>query len=354
MVLNKYQEIAIKYRVDDLPTSMIPGSRLAKILEHLESSKKPLTEYSLIFLQKQGFVALYHYAKKEISYGDFFKNAALEQPKRRNATETKIAEEKAKQETKRKDLAAKSKATQLKAVAQRRAYKNDPRTIAKRNERELKEKYGLYFFIEPEDYKIVMTIIRKVEGNSRLSEKEILWLTTEGSEYFTPELKECYHKYEAKHHEKKFKKDKNAWSAVNASSHYRKCDLPKNSLLLLGQINFTNIRNKHLKSAICTTKGGSMRDLGEFKVTLKLATEAHSYDPKSFHPCTLLGAVNYEIGNFSEGNVWFEKAEKRGASTRSVDHELRSIYKRADKKKKEQLKQHLLKLDPRRYSWAKR
>jgi hypothetical protein len=64
MSLNKYKEIAIKYRVDDFPSAMIPGSRLSKVLEHLEFSKKPLTEYSLIFIQKQGLVALYHYAKK--------------------------------------------------------------------------------------------------------------------------------------------------------------------------------------------------------------------------------------------------------------------------------------------------
>ena len=80
----------------------------------------------------------------------------------------------------------------------------------------------------------------------------------------------------------------------------------------------------------------------------------NSFDSKSFHPCTLLGAVNYEIGNLTEGNVWFQKAEKRGASTGSVDHELRSIYKRADKKKKENLRHHLLQLDPHRYSWVKK
>ena len=354
MSQNKYQEIAIKYRVDDLPGSMIPGSRLAKILESLEVSKSSITEYSLIYLQKQGLLALFHYAKKEISYSEFLKKSKFEQPERRYATEAKLAKEKAEQEEKRKALAAKSKASLLKAAARKRAYENDPRTIAKRKQIELKQKYGFDFFIEQEDYKKVMNIIRRVDGNLRLSENDIVWLTTQGREYFTPELKKCYHKHEAKHHENKYKKDKNAWSAVNASSHYRKCDLPKNSLSLLGQINFSKIRNKHLKSAICTTKGGSMRDLGEFQQALKLATEAYSHDSKSFHPCTLLGAVNYEIGNLVEGNIWFQKAEKRGASTGSVDHELRSIYKRADKRKKENLRKHLLQLDPNRYSWVKK
>jgi hypothetical protein len=354
MSQNKFKEIAIKYRVDDLPGSMIPGGRLAKILEHLESSENSITDNSLMFLQKQGLLALFHYAKKEISYSEFLKQSQIELPKRLHAAEAKVANAKAEKEEKRKALAALSEATMLKDAERRRVYENHPRTIAKRKQTELKEKYGLGFFIEQEDYAKVMHIIRIVDGHLRLSENDIVWLTTEGEGYFTPELKRCYHKHEAEYHEKKYKKDKNTWSAVNASSHYRKCDLPENSLSLLDPINFSNIRDKHLKSAICTTKGGSMRDLGKFQEALKLATEAHSYDSKSFHPCTLLGAVNYEIGNFIEGDAWFQKAETRGASTGSLDHEIRSIYKRADKKKKENLRQHLLQIDPHRYSWVKK
>jgi len=351
MSLDKYKEIATKYGVDDLASSIIPGSRLAKILDNLETSKESISEYSLEFIKNQGLTALLQYAKNEIDYSEFLKKAKLEQPERQHAFELKVARKKAEQEEKRRILAAKAKASLQKAAAQRRAYENDPRTIARRKQRELKERYGFYFFIEPEDYKKIMNIIRKVDDNGRLTESDIVWLTTQDEEYFTPELREIYHKREAIFHENKSKKGKNAWSAVNASSHYRKCDLPKRSLSLLNQITFSKIRNKHLKSAICTTKGGAMRDMGEFNQALKLATEAHSHDPKSFHPCTLLGAVNYEIGNLAEGDVWFEKAEKRGASRGSVDHELRSIYKRADNKKKEKLKKHLLAIDSYRYSW---
>lgn len=350
---NKYKEIAIKYRVDDVPSSTIPGTRLEKILENLEFSEKPITDYSLLFLQKKELLALFHYAKKEISYSEFLKQAEIELAKRQHTREIKVAKEKAEQEEKRKVPVAKSKAWMMKIAAEMQEYENDPRTIARR-QAELKEEYGLYDFIKQKDYKKVMNIIHRLDDHLRLSESNIIWLTTEGRDYFTPELKKCYHMHEAEHHEKEFKKNKNAWSAVNASSHYRKCDLSKKSLSLLSQISFSKIRNKHLKSAICTTKGGSMRDLGESKKALELGAEAHSYDPRSYHPCTLIGAVNYEIGNFSEGNIWFQKAEERGASTVSVDHELRSIYKRANKEKKETLRQHLLELDPHRYSWVKK
>ena len=96
-----------------------------------------------------------------------------------------------------------------------------------------------------------------------------------------------------------------------------------------------------------------MRDLHNFQEAIQLGKKADKYDSKSFHPCTLLGAVNYEIGNLTEGDAWFKKAKKRGASVGSVEHELKSIFRRADKKKKEELKQHLLKLDSYRYSWVR-
>lgn len=354
MFQNNYQEIALKYVVDDLPGSLIPGSRLRKILERLELSENCITEYSLSFFQKQGLIALSLYAQKKISYSDFFAQAQTEKSKRVHAAQLRIEKEKAEQEEKRRIIKAESDAYFQKEAARRRAYENDPRTIAKRKRRELKENYGFYFFIEQEDYTKVMNIISKLENHTRLSEKDILWLsTTEDGEYFTPELREAYHMIEAKYHENKFKKNKNPWSAINASSHFRKCDLPEKSITLLSQINLPKIRKKHIKSAICTTKGGAMRDIGKFQEAISLGNEAHAYDPKSFHPCTLLGAVNYELGNLAEGDLWFQKAQQRGASTDSVDHELKSIFRRANKAKKEKMRQHLLQIDPNRYNWLK-
>ena len=95
-----------------------------------------------------------------------------------------------------------------------------------------------------------------------------------------------------------------------------------------------------------------MRDLSQFDDAIQLAEQAHSIDHSSFHPCTLLGAVNYEIGNYNLGDEWFTKAIERGAKIDDVDHELRSIFTRADKSRKEELKRHLLKLDSVRYSWV--
>jgi hypothetical protein len=68
----------------------------------------------------------------------------------------------------------------------------------------------------------------------------------------------------------------------------------------------------------------------------------------------LIGAVNIEIGNYDLGQAWYKKAVERGASEKSVDDDLRSIFMRADKSKQDELRDHLLKIDPVRYSWVKK
>jgi hypothetical protein len=98
--------------------------------------------------------------------------------------------------------------------------------------------------------------------------------------------------------------------------------------------------------------GGAKRDMRSREEAVKLATRAHGYDPKSFHPCTLLGALYYEMGDFSLGDEWFAKAVERGARPRALDEELRSIYLRSSGVRREGMKRHLLAVDPIRYGWV--
>ncbi|MCI5207800.1 MAG: hypothetical protein D3910_03180 [Candidatus Electrothrix sp. ATG2] len=74
--------------------------------------------------------------------------------------------------------------------------------------------------------------------------------------------------------------------------------------------------------------------------------------PQNFRPCTLLGAVNMEIGHYDLGQSWYKKAVERGYSERAMDGDLRSIFMRAENTNKEELKNYLLNLDPYRYSWV--
>ena len=108
-----------------------------------------------------------------------------------------------------------------------------------------------------------------------------------------------------------------------------------------------------LKSAICTTYGGVMRDLGRWNEGLRLGERAHALMPDDYHPCTLLGAVHMETGNLSLGQEWYAKAVERGATVDSVDQDLRNIFFRADKARQAEIGEFLLSQDPVRYAWVK-
>ena len=151
-----------------------------------------------------------------------------------------------------------------------------------------------------------------------------------------------------------FKKRKDPWFAVNASSHYRKCAKAKIADSMLNAIAVSRLKKTKLKSAICTTHSGVKRDLKKYDDALALGEKAHKLTQNDFRPCTLLGAVNMEIGKHTLGESWYEKAIERGASEKSVDDDLRSIFMRADPARREELRAYLLKKDPYRYSWAKK
>lgn len=218
----------------------------------------------------------------------------------------------------------------------------------------LRQKYELSYFIERTDFPVLMKILRRVDNGIRLSEDEVIWLSTEGEEYFTEELKEAFHRNEAKYYVNQYKKSKDPWSAVNASSHYRKCREARTADSMFSKIDVSIVKKLKLKSALCTTHGGVKRDLNKRDEALTLGKKAHQFTPKDFRPCTLLGAVNMEIGNYTLGHSWYEKAIELGFSEKSMDNELRTIFISADKSKQEELRDHLLKVDPIRYSWVKK
>jgi hypothetical protein len=222
--------------------------------------------------------------------------------------------------------------------------------IERQKKRNILRKYGIWH--KSHHLHQMSKILLKLEEGDRLSEKDVLWLSING--YFSRylEIKWKFNINEAEFYRHRFEKNNDPWQAVNASSHYRKANLPQKALKVLSKIDVASQRNERLKSAICTTKGGCMRDLKQFNDAIQLVTSAHSFDPDSFHPCTLLGAVNYEIGNLSLGDEWFAKAVERGATIEDVDHEIRSIFMRADKAKREELKRHLLSVDPVCFAWV--
>jgi hypothetical protein len=95
-----------------------------------------------------------------------------------------------------------------------------------------------------------------------------------------------------------------------------------------------------------------MRDLGRWNEALRLGEQAHG-SPDDYRPCTLLGAVHMEMGDYGLGQAWCAKAVERGATTDSVDQELRSIFFRAAQVKQAEMREFLLRQDPVRYAWVR-
>lgn len=203
------------------------------------------------------------------------------------------------------------------------------------------------------DRNILFPILRKLSIDERLSDDEKIWLETEGKNYFTKGNKVyiTYHRIEAEYECKLFNTDKNVWHAVNASSHFRKANMPQEAAQLLAHIQHNKISSTKLKSAFFTTFGGVNRDLGYFHDGIEMAQKAHKLSPKNYKPCTLLGALYFEIREYETGTKWFEKAEQLGAQKHNTDAEIKAIYHKANKEKKKELRIYLLSLDAKRYAW---
>jgi|SRR5215213_429883 len=204
-------------------------------------------------------------------------------------------------------------------------------------------------FIESAHMRRMIAILERVEVGARVAEADVLWLVT--NEYRTFELKRAIHEIEAKYFQEVFEKTNDPWAAVNASSNFRKADSPSEALSLLDRIEISSQSNDHLKSALCTTKGGALRDQRKYEEALHLGMLAHNFDPRSFHPCTLIGAIHFETGDFGLGEKWFAMAVQRDATLDTLDNEVRAILRRLNDVRRSTLADHLLKADPVRYAW---
>jgi hypothetical protein len=107
------------------------------------------------------------------------------------------------------------------------------------------------------------------------------------------------------------------------------------------------------KSALSTTRGGAMRDVGRLAEAKKLGLGAHTLTPTDFRPCTLIGAVSMELGDLAAGHDWYKKAEELGAERGVIDHDLRSLLVRSNPDAQERLRAFLFAQDPERFRWLR-
>ena len=347
----KPEDAVFYYFVDDLPGAHIPATRIRNIIEKFIQGK-PLSALTLSHLKNKGLEALYLHLTGCSTVYEFQKAARAEQVKRRQAAVVLELDQEAEKQAREIERQARVALASEKAKAIRWAREQDPRYIAKIKNKKLRDRYDLDIFIEEDCFAQLMSILRRVDTGKRLTDADILWLSTEAEEYYTDALRLAFHELEAVFYAGEFKKTQDPWMAVNASSHYRKCNQAGMAETLLSPIKVDQLKSSKLKSALCTTHGGVKRDLERWNDAISLGEQAHGLMEMDFRPCTLLGAVYMEMGSYDSGQEWYAKGIERGASERSVDNDLRCIFFRAEKSKQEEMRAHLLSVDPERYKWV--
>ncbi|MEG4322391.1 MULTISPECIES: hypothetical protein [unclassified Microcoleus] len=196
-------------------------------------------------------------------------------------------------------------------------------------------------------------IMVKLEKEERLDPVLVVQLIQQGLLASHGRIAIAYHRLEARFYEQEYERTGNKWNLPNASSHWRKANEPKSALQVTENLDFDQIKENKLKSALLTTRGGAFRDIDKLDDAQKCALKAIEYQPLSHHPYTLMGAICFERGQYSQGDDWFNKAIKRGAESEDIDSELKQVVKNAKDEKRREVVEYLLKKNPQRYAWAK-
>ncbi len=336
-------DVARRYFVEDLPGATVAGARLQDVLQAIDDGG-PLSVYALAFLEKQGLVSLHALASGLIPSEDFRRAAAAEQNARLSAA--------AQLATAATDAAEKRAADS--AAASSRLFaelESDPVRRRRHEAQQLFQRFGIGY-VDAAVYGPVITLLKSLAGGQRFSPEEVIWLSTE-TECWTPEVRAAHHRLEALALTEEWKATDDPWTAINACSHWRNAEAPEEALgITTTLLELTGLSSK-LQSAVRTTRGGAMRDLGRLKEASDLGYEAHLLRQTDFHPCTLLGAISMTEGDFDAGHDWYAKAEELGAEPHAVDQEIRGVLHRCLPEIRDALRESLLARDPQRFAWVR-
>lgn len=335
--------LAGKYLVDDLPGASRAGARLNGILAKIDA-KEPLSAHSLLFLKAHSLNALHMFLNGEIDGGTFRQKAKLERSERQQAAERRERENAA---SLIEQAAEKRRALTAYFVAR----DSDPKFRRQREAKAIRTRFGIGF-IEQECYPRAMALLGRVAKGQRLAATEVAWLQTEADDCWTHELQKAWHAIEANELADAWREHGDGWNAVNASGHWRKAGQPGKAVLLTAAAIPNAGKDPKIQSALRTTRGGALRDLSRFDEAQTVAMEAHHLTPNDFRPCTLLGAVNFALGNLTEGHSWYSKAEELGADKFAIDQDLKSLLARLSGPDRKRVSEFLTAQNPERFSWV--
>lgn len=333
-------ELARYYRQDS------PSILLGNILNSIYLGQS-LTSAYMNFLQAKGLTDLRRLAAGELTYQGYLDALEAAEAARRARIEAERAAEAARRASEVEAYQRRKEADE----AARIARESDPAYIAMMQRKTLAKAYGIYF-VEPALEDRINTLLLGLDTGKALSDEDYLWLTTKGRRYFTDQVRQAHHRSEANRWVELFKGSNDPWHAINGSSSFRKCDKPGDALELLDRVRSERLNLPKVESAFCTNRGGVMRDLGRRHEAMTMGERGHKLMPEDYRPCTLLGAVNVELGNYDIARKWYDKAVKLGAPEGTIDSDLRRIFLKADKAKRESIRTFLLAEDAFRYAWV--
>ena len=336
------EDLAKRYLVDDLPGGRQSGARLNGILVKIDGGTR-ITQWSLQFLSTNRLDALAALVRGELKWEAYLQRADNERTER-------IAQASEKADRDAAELAEREQALAAEISANFAAMARDPRHRRSRESKELRYRYGLGY-VEQDHFPRVMALLRQLASGQRITAEDIVWLQTEADYCWTSELQKDWHRLEAAALTKAWKEGGDPWNAVNASSHWRKAGEPERALELTEAASTQGALTPKLEAALATTRGGAMRDLGRFSDAKLLALQAHELTPDDYRPCTLLGAVHMELGDFVSAQEWFTRAEDLGASRESVEREIRALLSRCSAQEQQSIRDQLLAWDPERFGW---
>ncbi|MEH2125993.1 hypothetical protein [Nostoc sp.] len=215
----------------------------------------------------------------------------------------------------------------------------------------LKRKYGLIAPTLP--MQPFYTIMVKLEKKERLDIILVAQLIEQNMLSRDGKIAIAHYRLEAEFYEQEIKRTGHKWHIPTASSYWRKANQPEQALKITS-LDLERIKEGNLKSAILVTRGAAFRDIGNLADAENCARKAMEYQPNSYQPYTLMGAIYYDIGDYVEGDYWFEQAIQHGAKTEDIDDEIKRIFRSTkDENKRHEAAEYLLKKDSQRYSWAK-
>lgn len=216
----------------------------------------------------------------------------------------------------------------------------------------LKSRYGVSDYENKSPSDPLYGILQKFFYVNRLPATEVAWLKEKllfdpGSPLFI-----AYHKNEARLYELEYQKTGDKWNIVHAVSHWRSADKPRKAVNLTGKLKFDKMKGVQLKSVLLAARGEALRDIGKLDEAETCARQALKLQPNNHLSYTLMGTISFEREEYSEGQQWFDRAKKHGASPKNIDTEIEEVLKKAHKDKCQKMVDCLLKKNPKRYKWA--